>query len=336
MMSALLYLVKFLVSLVLASVVSVAAMSAALACSQIPPLDFFESLDEPLLGVPVEGVLVVSGYVEVSPDVTWEVRDGDDNIVPGTLESAPGRIVWRSDEPLVADAQYQVTAAHVWTDTTEFSFITRADAWVSVPVVSVDRTVMNTEVESTRQVCCDDELDSCGGTFYLDCWHLEHQTRVTMSIEFSAGDVDSRYYTGAVSTTAPFSWVHAQVGGDSDFRAFASFSDLLPPYCQTVGIKSLVDGAVTETEVCDDGSTIEFPLLPLPETPDPEQCEGPLVDPETGETVEEEELPEVPGEKSGGCTVGTLAPSSSAASWLLLFLGVGFVRRRYQGALRRK
>ena len=289
------------------------------ACSPPPPVQLEETHVD---GIPVAGVVPIRVYG--SPGLVDEVEvavfDGQVEVA-GSFELFLDRLVWRSAAPLAAETTYRMVITDNYSgDEFEVTFETAsADAPPPPePPLGAERVLRETE-RPRSQICCDEALGSCESSAYWFCWAQSYDYLPTLDLTFAIEDDVRRYWS--IVVTADGASVDNRVGHDS--YASALFEDPgQADYCATVTATSLLDGTVIEREHCADAAELVPTERSEPEEPEPELCEGPLVDGQTGEEIDEDVIDDLTRD-GGGCSAG-----GGGGLFLSLAALAPFMRRR--------
>lgn len=320
----------------IASALLVARPTPADACQPPPPVTISEPL-YPITGVPVSGVVPIFVYADPSAaaDVTVTVRDLDDAVVTGTFELQRYRLVWRADAPLAPQTTYALAIdVTSWGDHIEATFTTGAadDPTPGAPALDAARTLTERETVADS-ICCDPWIGSCDWPEYDSCWTQDYEYLPGLALSMTIDDDIRRYWSfetiaGGAETSSDVDWI----GGTT---VDAVFSGLRTEYCVVVKATSLLDPSdVVQRKHCAPDSERVVAERSEPEEPDPNACEGPLVDGETGEMIPgyEDEPPPYDGmelgDEDGGCSAG--GGGAGGTAWLVLLAALGLVvyRRR--------
>ena len=286
----------------LAALSSATIARPAAACGALPEIEFTESLDEPITGIPTRGLVpvfaTVYDFVDIDNDLELIATAPDGSAFAGALEYTAGRLIWRADTPLQPNTTYIATVRYLDSDLTSFSFVTAPnDEIPALELSNVAEPRLRERHQITRRICCDEGMDTCGQTFFDHCWNQEARSQWVLSgsLSFAAGA--SRFYrfdaTGEQAATAAINLA----GNSANF--YAIWDDRRTDYCATVAVRSF-GGGEPETEIVCGSDEARETIEPFAaEEPEWEQCEGTPVDPDTGAEVE----------PPGGCSVaGQSAP----------------------------
>lgn len=263
-------------------VLSIVAIIAALvirsspadACSPPPDVQLHENgigLD----AVPVAGIVPVFVAVSAEANLTVVVTDPAGLPVPGSFEVhgrtygdwwpvIEGRLVWRSDAPLVPSTSYTMTITSDGIHNSgphTVSFTTRAQDELTPPAFVVAGFRLIENIYPSKQVCCDQQIDSCSDQLVdSDCWPTALATSYSLSAQANFFAGAGRYLLLDVSVDG-----HAQgvssVGPDFA-PVSATFSELGSEHCLEVTATSLLDGTTRTNTTCIPSTALEPDAVP--------------------------------------------------------------------------
>jgi MYXO-CTERM domain-containing protein len=303
--------VALALAIIAATLTAVAEPEPAEACSLAPAVQ----LEDPysglqLEGVPVSGPLALLAYNSLeyaTPEdleaVAFTVREAGGAELAGTTEITDTRVLWRPDAPLDPLSTYTATLELGWFGgPAELSFTTADAEASSTPVADPEQIALREERRTVAQTCCELEFaDSCGNQ--LECGASEAAIHPVLRLAFASPGL-RRYQDLSVTAAGVVEPTYYNMGFPIRFAAGDA-------YCAQVTATSIIDGAQVTAEVCADPAN----LVPLESEFTPFECDGPEVDPDTGE----------PTDASAGCST---TGSSGSAALLLIALAMARLRRR--------
>jgi MYXO-CTERM domain-containing protein len=316
---AVMLIARVVIAAVAALAITLTGPRQSEACSPPPPVQLEETHVD---GIPVAGVvpILVWGNPGQVDQVAVAVFDGEVEVA-GTFELFSDRLVWRSEEPLAPETGYRMVITDFYLgDGLEVTFETAAADAPLPPAPPLAAELELRELErAASEICCDEAIGSCESSAYWYCWAQSYEYPAALYLTFDIEDDVRRYWSYDLSgqAAAVVNDVGLANGAGAIFEGAPR-----DEYCVTVTATSLLDATAIEREHCAGAAELVPTQRSEPEALEPELCEGPLVDGDTGEEIDDDVVDHLT-EGDGGCSTG-----GGGGLWLALAALAPLRRRR--------